>query len=98
MEFQCGTCRYDTQAQSSVQGFIVGAAHFGARVLKMRPTGEGGTPKRLKIRLFQGAMKWTEIFLKQSQPQAHHVHRVSLPGSSVDFCKNIKILLKLLFS
>ncbi len=55
MEFRCGTCRYDTQAQCSVQSFIVGAAHFGARMLKVRPTGEGGMPKRLKIWLFQGA-------------------------------------------
>ncbi len=39
----------------NVQGFIVRAAHFGARMLKVRPTGEGGTPKRLKIWLFQGA-------------------------------------------
>ncbi len=52
MEFWCGTCRYDTQAQCSVQSFIVRTAHFGARMLKVRPTGEGGTPKRLKI---QGA-------------------------------------------
>ncbi len=55
VEFQCGTHRYDTQAQCSVQGFIVGAARFGAIVLKMRPIGEGGMPNRLKIRLFQGA-------------------------------------------
>ncbi len=41
--------------QCSVQSFIVRAAHFGARMLKVRLTGEGGMPKRLKIRLFQGA-------------------------------------------
>ncbi len=33
----------------------MGAAHFGARMLKVRLTGEGGTPKRLKVRLLQGA-------------------------------------------
>ncbi len=55
VEFRCGTCTYDTQAQCSAQSLIVGAAHFGARMLKVRPTGEGGTPKRLKIWLFQGA-------------------------------------------
>ncbi len=36
-------------------GQMVWAAHFGARVLKTRRTGEGGTPKRLKIWLVQGA-------------------------------------------
>ncbi len=55
VEFWCETCRYDTLVQHSVQGFIVRAAHFGARMLKVRPTGEGGMPKRLKNWLFQGA-------------------------------------------
>ncbi len=55
MEFQCGTRRYDTQTQCWVEGFIVRAAHFGARMLKSRPPREGGTPKRLKIWLFQEA-------------------------------------------
>ena len=55
MEFWCGTHRYDTQTQCWVQSFIVRAAHFGARMLKRRPPREGGTPKRLKIWLFQGA-------------------------------------------
>ena len=54
VEFRCGTSRYDPQAQCSVQSFIVRVAHFGARMPKLRPTGEGGTPKRLKIWLFQG--------------------------------------------
>ncbi len=31
------------------------AVHFGARMLKVRSTREGGMPKRLKIWLFQGA-------------------------------------------
>ncbi len=36
----------------------------------MRSTGEWGMPNRLKIRLFRGQtwMKWTEIFMGQSQP------------------------------
>ncbi len=39
-------------------------------MVKVRPTGEGGMPKRLKIWLFQGQtlMKWTETFTEQSQP------------------------------
>ncbi len=55
VEFRCGIRRHDTQTQCSTQRFMVGAAHFGARMLKMRPTGEGGMPIRLKIWLFQGA-------------------------------------------
>ena len=55
VEFWCETCRYDTQAQCSVPRFIVGDGHFAARMLKLRPTREGGMPKRLKIWLFQGA-------------------------------------------
>ncbi len=55
VEFRCGTCSYDTRAQCWVQRFIVGAAHFDVTVLKRRPPREGGTPKRLKIWLFQGA-------------------------------------------
>ncbi len=55
MEFWGGTCRYDTQAQCWVQSIIVRAAHFGARMLKRRPPGGGGTLNRLKIWLFQGA-------------------------------------------
>ena len=39
VELRCGTRRYDTQAQCSVRRFIAGAAHFGARMLKTRPTG-----------------------------------------------------------
>ncbi len=37
------------------QSFIIRAAHFDARMLKVRPTREGGTPKMLKLWLFQGA-------------------------------------------
>ncbi len=55
VEFWCGTCRYGTHIQCSVRSFIVWAAHFGARMLKVRLTGEGGTPQRLKIWLFHGA-------------------------------------------
>ncbi len=32
----------------------VKAAHFGARVLKRRPPGEGATPNRTEIWLFEG--------------------------------------------
>ncbi len=86
MEFWCGTCRYDTQVQCSVQRVIVRAAHFSARMLKVRLTGEGGTPKRLKIWLFQGANVYWWNGLKFSwnnpNPLAHHFHQVSPPGSS----------------
>ncbi len=80
MEFWCGTCRYDTQAQCWVQSFIARAAHFDVTVLNTRPTGEGGTPKRLKIWLFQGGKHWwnrLKLSRNNPSPLAHHFHQVS---------------------
>ncbi len=89
VEFWGGTCRYGTQVRCSVQRFIVKAAHFGARMLKVRPTREGGTPKRLKIWLFQGAFsfgffhwwKGLKLSWNNPNPSAHHFHWVSLPST-----------------
>ncbi len=69
MEFWCGACSYDTWAQCWVQSFIVGAAHFDVTVLKVRPTGEGGTmlpwcyhpkPYRPGQRLLGSVRGWTK--------------------------------------
>ncbi len=38
------------------------AAHFGARVLKWRPPGEGG----LKFGFFRRLMKWPEVCMGES--------------------------------
>ncbi len=43
VEFWCGVCRCDPGTQCSVHWINVKAAHFGARMLKRRPTG-GGPP------------------------------------------------------
>ncbi len=45
--------------------FNVKTAHFGARVLKRRPPGEGGLPKGLEIWLFQGVN--TDEFMSSLQ-------------------------------
>ncbi len=42
VEFSCGTHRYDLVI---VQRLDARAAHFGATVLKTRPTGQGRMPK-----------------------------------------------------
>ncbi len=42
---------WDTMFSTQVN---VKAAHFGARVLKRRPPGEGGMPNRTEIWHFQG--------------------------------------------
>ncbi len=56
------------------QKFDIKAAHFGATVLEKKPTGEGGTPKRIEIRLFEG-VKVDEIDWGGESyplPPAHH--------------------------
>ncbi len=53
-EFGCGMCRCDTGTQCWVHKFNVEAAHFGPRVLKRKPPGEGATPNRTEIWLFEG--------------------------------------------
>ncbi len=53
VEFWRGSCRCDTGTQCSVHSVIVKDAHFRARVLKRKLTGEGATPSRTEIWLFQ---------------------------------------------
>ncbi len=54
VEFWCGMCRCDTGTQCWVHRINVKAAHFGARMLKGKPPGEGAMPDRREICLFQG--------------------------------------------
>ncbi len=54
VEFWCGISRCDTGTQCWVHRVNVKAAHFGARVLKRKPPGEGAMPNWIEIWLFQG--------------------------------------------
>ncbi len=59
------------------------AAHFGATVLKMRPTERAAACQRSrKFGFFKGETLMNGLTWDNPSPQAFHFHRVSLAGSS----------------
>ncbi len=91
MEFWCGTCRYDTQAQWWVlhcQG-----CPFWCHSAQKEATWRGRHAKQAENVAFSGGKCWWNgLKLSQNNPSslAHHFHQVSLPGSSSTMCYHAK--------